>query len=287
MNDSIKMNHGVRRFMKTGDMFEIRCKTLDTEVAPHWHDYIEFEFLSGSGMVEYSVNGRSYILQNGSAFLATPEDIHEIKVIRDIRIYSISLNEIYISPQLLALLRRPQTGKVAHFPTGQSAQLTGMLDLMMAEYDGDSPVRRELLLSLMSAVLYMYVQYAREEDNVAGKADLLASNIATIIRASFRKRITVGHIAGMLHLTPNYIGERFKKEMGKSITEYIMETRLSNAYNLIRSGSCNITEAAERSGFGSVAYFSAAFKKHYGYPPSNLTRDVRRDAGKMLGKQDT
>ena len=82
----------------------------------------------------------------------------------------------------------------------------------------------------------------------------------------------VAAIAGIAYavyryLTPNYLGEIFKAEMGLSFSAYLMQTRLVFARSLLQNGRCTVTQAAFASGFNSPAYFSERFKKEYGYPP--------------------
>ena len=273
--------------MRSGDLFEINSKPLSWEVPPHWHDYFELEVITDGGMIEYTINGQTHFLQRGAAYFAAPQDVQSIKPLSEIKLYSISFSEMYIAEPLLALLRRPETGKIAIFPTDVFQKLSGMLELMQAEFSGDAAVRRELLLAMMSAVLYLYVEYARAEDASVGRVDLLPSNVATIINASFREKLTVKSIAEKLHLTPNYVGERFKQVMGMSINDYLMERRLSNAYNLLYMGHCNVAEAAENSGFASASYFSSAFKKCYGYPPGDLRQTADQRKPGQTGSSDT
>lgn len=46
--------------------------------------------------------------------------------------------------------------------------------------------------------------------------------------------------------------------------------RIQRARRLLAEGGLPMTEAAFRSGFGSVRRFNAAFAEHYGRPPSSL-----------------
>ena len=83
-------------------------------------------------------------------------------------------------------------------------------------------------------------------------------------------------------MTPNYIGERFKEEMGVSINTYLMETRLTYARNLLNSGNLDIKELAYQSGFNSTTYFSTSFKKRYGVSPTDYLKVIALKNGQLL-----
>ncbi len=265
-----------RIHMREGELLEVNYKPLSGTVGMHWHDYYEMEAITGESMIEYTVNGQTHYLQQGAVYLVSPQDLHAIRVISQVNIYSLSFNGVYIAPKLLALLQRAETGKIAYFSPATFRHLESMLALLKAEFDGTSPLRSEILTSLISSVLYLYLEHAQTTDAKGKRPDLLVANIVTIINASFREKLTVRSIAEQLYLTPNYIGERFKKAMGKSISDFIMETRLVYAYNLLRSGEYNVIEAAEHSGFGSATHFSTSFKKRYGFSPRQMTNDTSK-----------
>lgn len=60
---------------------------------------------------------------------------------------------------------------------------------------------------------------------------------------------------------------RLKSLTDKGPQEFIRIIRLQNAAKLLHNGN-SVTEAAEKSGFVNVKYFSTLFKKEFGVPPS-------------------
>lgn len=59
----------------------------------------------------------------------------------------------------------------------------------------------------------------------------------------------------------------FKATFGVSITAYVRLELLKRAQVLLRDGRLQIAEVAYRCGFSSPANFTAAYRRHYGYPP--------------------
>lgn len=55
---------------------------------------------------------------------------------------------------------------------------------------------------------------------------------------------------------------------GQKPTEFIRTIRLRRAAELLRQGSCTVTEVSFATGFSSVSYFSRCFRAMYGVPPT-------------------
>jgi AraC-like DNA-binding protein len=62
----------------------------------------------------------------------------------------------------------------------------------------------------------------------------------------------------------------FTEKYGKSIYCFMTETRLIQAHAVLLSDPIPMKTLAARLGYSHVNHFSAAFKKRFGYPPSNL-----------------
>jgi len=64
--------------------------------------------------------------------------------------------------------------------------------------------------------------------------------------------------------------KRFKEVYGMKLYEFYNHNRLHKAKQWIESGETNIKEAAYRIGFANLSNFSKAFKKEFGFLPSEL-----------------
>lgn len=73
--------------------------------------------------------------------------------------------------------------------------------------------------------------------------------------------LSTSKIARELYLSSNYLSKLFRKETGKSVTEYINERRIQMAEQLLKSGTGPIQDIATHVGFYDVSYFCRQFKK--------------------------
>lgn len=75
----------------------------------------------------------------------------------------------------------------------------------------------------------------------------------------------------------NQLQRKIKAVTGFTPVEYIRVMRLENARNLLKQGDNNVSDAAYASGFNQLAYFSKAYKAHFGTLPSDdLVREESR-----------
>lgn len=100
----------------------------------------------------------------------------------------------------------------------------------------------------------------------------------TVIEADPSVEMNLHLLAKELGVSNGYLSAQFKKETGKTVTEYIWDRRLSYAMHLLGSTNLQIQTVAQHCGIMDVHYFSKLFKKHTGKTPSQF----RQDAGERI-----
>lgn len=76
-------------------------------------------------------------------------------------------------------------------------------------------------------------------------------------------------LAAMLGLSPYYLTRLFRRWQGTPLYRYLVEIRLAAALDRILRGHDNLTALAFDLGFSSHSHFSAAFRRRYGFSPSD------------------
>ncbi len=89
-----------------------------------------------------------------------------------------------------------------------------------------------------------------------------------IIDEDLSADLSTGMIAEAQGISTGYLSARFKKEMGKTLSEYICERRMEYAARLLRTTSLQIQTVALHVGMMDLQYFSKVFKKHHKMTPS-------------------
>lgn len=119
---------------------------------------------------------------------------------------------------------------------------------------------REIFLISCVAELYCDIFDKSDEFN-------LVSSIKNYIDTNYMSGIKVADIAASLNISKNHLTRIFKNETGKTPQEYIVKRKMKSAKKLIESGH-TVSETAQILGYADQPIFSKAFKKYYGYSPS-------------------
>lgn len=92
------------------------------------------------------------------------------------------------------------------------------------------------------------------------------------IRNHTNAQIGIDDVASVVGKSRSYITKQFRHETGKSITEFITESKLQDAKRLLRYSDKTLAEIANYLCFSSQAYFQTVFKKAAGITPSEYRR---------------
>lgn len=71
---------------------------------------------------------------------------------------------------------------------------------------------------------------------------------------------------------------QFKRQTGHSPIDYLIQTRIAKARNLLLRSDATLSEIAAEVGYSDVYYFSRIFKKHVGISPIQYQRKMREEA---------
>lgn len=82
--------------------------------------------------------------------------------------------------------------------------------------------------------------------------------------------LSVEQLGQAMFLGKSTFQRKIKKFTGLSAKEYIRTFRLEYAYQLLEQKAGSASHIASKTGFRSLAYFSYAFKQHYGFNPSEV-----------------
>jgi two-component system response regulator YesN len=85
--------------------------------------------------------------------------------------------------------------------------------------------------------------------------------IYQFVEENYRSPVTASDIAEKFHINNCYVSQLFRKETGKTFTEYITEKRIQYVCTLLKHSEQNINEIAEQAGFKDYFYFSRVFRK--------------------------
>lgn len=88
-----------------------------------------------------------------------------------------------------------------------------------------------------------------------------------ILRSNLQSPPPLEELARQVGCSHYYLSRTFSNEVGMTIQQYLRHLRLERAAELLRTGKCNVTEAAFEVGYSSLSHFSTAFHEAFGCCP--------------------
>lgn len=88
----------------------------------------------------------------------------------------------------------------------------------------------------------------------------------------YMENITVEKLANLGYVSTSCFNRKFKKEIGITPIEYLIEIRIQKSKILLRRKSIAITDIAIRCGFSSSSHFSSCFQNKMGISPSDYRK---------------
>ena len=96
-----------------------------------------------------------------------------------------------------------------------------------------------------------------------------------IIESDLSADLSLSALADAHNISAGYLSTVFKKETGKTLTQFVIERRIKHATKLLESTHLQIQTIALHCGIMDVQYFSKIFKKITGKTPKEYRESVR------------
>lgn len=104
---------------------------------------------------------------------------------------------------------------------------------------------------------------------------LIIQKTLLLIDSDLSTDLSLSSLAKQQSISPAYLSSLFKKETGKTVSEYIREKRIQFAANLLSTTHLQVQTVALHCGIMDVQYFSKLFKKQMGKTPKEYRAAVR------------
>jgi YesN/AraC family two-component response regulator len=115
----------------------------------------------------------------------------------------------------------------------------------------------------------------KEIERMKSSLDKEIGETIQYIKKHYKDQLTLTDIAKYIGFNKNYLCTKFKKEMGVTIHQYLIEVRMAHARKLLINDNESVDSVAYKSGFENALYFRSIFKKYNGLTPTeyrNITR---------------
>ena len=146
----------------------------------------------------------------------------------------------------------------------------------ICEIEG-SPFEKLMLKNTVDEMCSWFIEQVNKiEDKLKSKDDQIysyyVSKCINYINKNYDKNISLSNLADEYGINSAYLARIFKKESGKSISDYTTTIRIEHAKDLILTTDKKLYEISDLTGFGSTQRFYLLFKKVVGVSPGEFRK---------------
>jgi LacI family transcriptional regulator len=164
--------------------------------------------------------------------------------------------------EMLCELSHPSLSSIEQGCRQLGYQAAALLDEMMC---GKEPRRREFLVDPEAV-------FTRHSSDVLVMDDSVAAAVLAVVREQACSGAKVDDIVRSMPLSRSTLERRFKRAVGRSVSDELRRVRLERAKNLVSKTSLPLKEIAARCGFTTVQHMTALFHQMAGQPPAEFRR---------------
>lgn len=123
--------------------------------------------------------------------------------------------------------------------------------------------------SLFYDILWLLLEDKRTQPTIVGKRVDYVQTCKDYIERSFDQKISISNIAELLGVNRSYLTQKFKKETGVSVQQFLISIRMEKAKDYLTNSGYLIGEIANSVGYSNYNAFVKTFKIFTGYSPSD------------------
>lgn len=256
---------------------------FDLTEIEHFHDFSELVFIvKGKGVQVIEQN--EYLVSAGDVFVLQGNQKHFFKDAQGIEIVNVMFennkNSNLISNSVkkldgynaLFILESNYRAQhhfknKLHLNRSELAKMEFILNSMIQEtqykMEGYEPLLRNKFEEL---IILLSRHYCNLESNEA-RGLVRIGKVIDFMETNFAEKIFLDDLAEIAFMSSRNFQRVFKKAIGSSPTNYLLQIRLQNARKLLRTTDIQIGKIAYETGFGDSNYFIKCFKKEFNITP--------------------
>lgn len=123
-----------------------------------------------------------------------------------------------------------------------------------------------------------FVNYFTQQVKMSLKANAMGDVVGDVkkyIDEHLAEKISRTDIAEYVALNENYLSRLFHKEIGCSISDYILQKRINMAKKLLLSTKLSVSAIGEQVGYDTTTYFIRLFKREVGKTPKDYRKEMK------------
>lgn len=243
----------------------------------HYHDYVEMLYALDAEC-EIWINGKCHNFVTGDLAVINSNEPHYVFANKHSRYVCVlfspkilysdekSFSEFkYVMPFLLGN---------SHKTVFHDGEIKDVKSLSVEILDEWERMDYAYELTIRGNILKLFSRVLKrlKEEKIAMPGEQLNNAVKKAISYATEnyETATVKEAAEICNLSYYHFSHMFKKEVGKSFCEYLLDVRINEGAKMLLSTQKSITEIAMLTGFSSSSHFISKFKIYKGVTPSKF-----------------
>jgi len=259
----------------------------------HKHKYIEVVYIV-SGNATHLIAGKTYKVKRGDLFIVnmdTPHVFYEDKESREpFLAYDLMFTPEFFDSDIRGdnaieslkksfmfhslFVGREEFPPFYSVSSGAHIALGELFNRIYLEHrrreKGYIEIIRAYLLQLIITIFRLDDAAAERSDSL--RIRRIVDYVSEYVRENYKERLSLSRLAGLVYLSPDYLGRIFKSVTGSTVGDTIQSVRTDAACGLLKSTDKSIAEIAAECGFEDVGFFYNVFKKRLGTSPAQYRK---------------
>jgi len=160
-------------------------------------------------------------------------------------------------------------------PSEIARQVQQEMEQLMQERTIQRPYAQAFAYQHLRAILLAALRYGKPRPPCTGETADKIQEVARYISQNYQRELTLKDAADMAFMEETYFSKQFKKLTGFGFREYLTQTRIRAAEQLLQTTGLSVTAIAEQCGFSGGNYFGDAFRRCTGMSPRAYREQYR------------
>ena len=248
-------------------------------IKKHLHlNWFELTIVTDGKGVLYT-NDVDIPIKSGDIYLSFPADRHEI-ISDDVSPLKYDFCSFFstseeLSARLETILQTFRDEKSRLF---SDDLIKSLVQSAIAEFQkGEDALSKDLLFHLFHLLVMYLLRAFPEAENAnslknISQADILCYQLMTYIDTHIFTLKNLSSLSELTNYNYSYLSKLFSKTTGRTLVDYYQSSKLKKARILLKEDKLKVGEIAELLNYSSVFVFSKAYKRKYGYAPTETKR---------------
>ncbi|MBQ2735268.1 MAG: helix-turn-helix transcriptional regulator [Clostridia bacterium] len=219
-----------------------------------------FLLIVDKGAFTYEINGRRVPVEADEIIYISPTTPFKPRILRAIKFHQIG----FLIQEGNDYTKMLKNGKL-NIPKAQVRSITASLDKVTQHYPLDVGT---VFSHVVERTILEHFFYSVKSEPSPVEQDSDVAYVVQYMTDHISEKIKIEALAEELHISHVGLLWKFKRTMGCTPSDFLIQLRMRHAKHLLMQGKKRINEIALLCGYNNAYYFSNAFKKIYNIPPS-------------------